>query len=86
MNFQSCVATPIILKKLGCNITELYCEPDGTFPGHNSEPIPENLKTIIQKVTEVKANFGVAQDGDADRAIFIDEYGTYLWCDIVTCV
>ncbi len=80
-NGAGCVATPIILKKLGCNITELYCEPDGTFPGHNSEPIPENLKTIIQKVTEVKANFGVAQDGDADRAIFIDEYGTYLWGD-----
>jgi len=80
-NGAGCVATPIILEKLGCNITELYCEPDGTFPGHNSEPIPENLKTIIQKVTEVKANFGVAQDGDADRAIFIDEYGTYLWGD-----
>ena len=73
--------TPILLEELGCKVTKLYCTPDGTFPGHNSEPVPENLHELINKVTEVGADFGVAQDGDADRAIFIDENGTYLWGD-----
>ena len=73
--------TPILLGELGCKVTKLYCTPDGTFPGHNSEPVPENLHELMNKVTEVGADFGVAQDGDADRAIFIDENGNYLWGD-----
>ena len=80
-NGAGCVATPLILEKLGCKITELYCELDGTFPGHNSEPVPENLGDLVQKVTEVGADLGAAQDGDADRAIFIDENGIYIWGD-----
>ncbi len=75
------LVTPILLKKLGCRVTELYCVPDGTFPGHNSEPLPENLSELIKKVPEVKADIGAAQDGDADRAIFIDEKGNYIWGD-----
>jgi len=75
------LVAPVLLKKLGCRITELYCEPDGTFPGHNSEPIPENLTMLMKTVSEVHASFGVAQDGDADRAIFIDENGKYIWGD-----
>ena len=80
-NGAGILVTPILLKKLGCKLTELYCEPDGTFPGHNSEPLPENLGYLIKKVPEVNADFGVAQDGDADRAIFIDEKGNYIWGD-----
>jgi len=72
---------PKLLEKLGCKTTYLFCEPDGTFPGHNSEPLPENLTVLIKKVPEVKADIGVVQDGDADRAIFIDEKGTYIWGD-----
>jgi len=80
-NGAGSLVAPILLKKLGCKITELYCELDGTFPGHNSEPLPENLGDLIKKVPEVKADLGVAQDGDADRAIFIDEKGNYIWGD-----
>jgi len=80
-NGAGSLVTPILLKKLGCRITELYCEPDGTFPGHNSEPLPENLSELIKKVPNVKADIGAAQDGDADRAIFIDEKGNYIWGD-----
>ncbi len=75
------VVAPMLLEKLGCKVTELYCKPDGTFPGHNSEPVPENLTELTRKVTEFKADLGVAQDGDADRAIFVDENGTYIWGD-----
>jgi len=71
-------AAPILLRKLGCEVTELYCEPDGRFPGHNSEPIPENLTILLKTVHEAGASFGIAQDGDADRAIFVDENGTYI--------
>ncbi|MDH7507142.1 MAG: phosphoglucosamine mutase [Candidatus Thermoplasmatota archaeon] len=77
-NGAGSLVTPILLKKLGCKVTEIFCWPDGTFPGRNSEPLPENLVELIKKVPEVHADFGVAQDGDADRAIFIDEKGNYI--------
>ena len=80
-NGAGCPVTPILLEKLNCRITELYCEPDGTFPGRNSEPLPENLQDLIKKVPDAGADLGVGQDGDADRAIFVDEAGTYVWGD-----
>ena len=75
------ITTPILLEKLGCKVTELYCKPDGRFPGRNSEPIPENLDKLMEVVSRSEADFGVALDGDADRAIFIDENGNYIWGD-----
>ncbi len=75
------LCAPILLKKLGCRITELNCTPDGTFPGRHSEPIPENLTALMKKVPQCEASFGVGLDGDADRAIFIDEKGGYIWGD-----
>ncbi len=80
-NGAGSLVTPILLKKLGCTFTPLFCEPDGTFPGRNSEPIPDNLSALIKAVPEHDADFGIAQDGDADRAIFVDEHGTYVWGD-----
>jgi phosphomannomutase/phosphoglucomutase len=80
-NGAGSLVAPKLLEKLGCKTTELYCIPDGTFPGHNSEPLPENLKELISKVPKVNADLGVAQDGDADRAIFVDEKGNYIWGD-----
>ena len=80
-NGAGSIVAPKLLEKLGCKITQLYCTPDGTFPGHNSEPLPENLTDLIKKVPDVGADIGVAQDGDADRAIFVDEKGNYIWGD-----
>ncbi len=80
-NGAGSLVAPFLLKKLGCTITKLNCEPDGRFPGRHSEPIPENLTELMKKVSETKASFGVGLDGDADRAIFIDEKGNYLWGD-----
>jgi phosphomannomutase / phosphoglucomutase len=80
-NGAGSLVTPILLKKLGCRVTELNCKPDGTFPGRHSEPVPENLTSLMKKVSETQASFGVGLDGDADRAIFIDENGSYIWGD-----
>jgi phosphomannomutase / phosphoglucomutase len=75
------LVSPILLKKLGCRVTELNCKLDGTFPGRLSEPVPENLTMLMKKVSEIDASFGIGLDGDADRAIFIDEHGSYIWGD-----
>ncbi len=81
-NGAGCLVSPLLLTKLECSFTPLYCEPDGTFPGRNSEPLPENLQDLMNKVKEDgNAVFGIGQDGDADRAIFVDENGGYIWGD-----
>jgi len=75
------VACPI-LKKLGCEVIELYCEMDGRFPNHHPDPtLPEALKDLIKKVAETKADLGVAYDGDGDRIGVIDDRGDILWGD-----
>jgi len=76
------VIAPQILKKLNIDLTELYCVSDGTFPNHHPDPtLPETLKDLIAKVKEVKADIGIALDGDADRIGVIDEKGNILWGD-----
>ncbi len=80
-NGAGCLVSPKLLEKLGCKTTYLYCEADGTFPGRNSEPLPENLKDLIDKTKQASVVFGIGQDGDADRAIFVDEKGDYIWGD-----
>jgi len=80
-NGAGCFVAPSLLKELGCDVRELNCEPDGFFKGRPSEPVPENLKELMKKVPEENAVFGVAQDGDADRAIFVDEKGNFVFGD-----
>lgn len=74
-------STPVILKELGCKVITLNAQPDGTFPGHESEPTETNLKDLISMVKETRADLGIANDGDADRAIFIDDKGRFLHGD-----
>lgn len=76
------IVAPELLRKLGCDVTELYCEPDGNFPNHFADPtVPENLKDLIAKTKETGADVGFAYDGDADRIGAIDEQGNILWGD-----
>ena len=57
----------------------LYCNLDGNFPNHPADPInPENLKDLQSEVLKTKANLGIAFDGDADRAFFVDEKGELI--------
>ncbi len=80
-NGAACYTTPYLLSKLGVRVISLNCQPDGTFPGHESEPKPENLRDLMALVRDCDADLGIAHDGDADRAIFIDENGRFLYGD-----
>jgi len=75
------LATPRLLRDLGCKVTSLNANIDGTFPGRLPEPRPENLKELALIVKAVGADLGVAFDGDADRSIFVDENGEIYWGD-----
>jgi len=80
-NGAGCLVTPYLLAALGCRVISLHGQPDGTFPGRPPEPVPEHLGDLLRLVRETHADFGVAHDGDADRAIFVDERGTFLQGD-----
>ena len=75
------LVTPSLFVDLGCEVITLNAQPDGRFPGHLSEPTPENLKSLMKKVVVEGASFGVAHDGDADRTIFVDDKGNYMMGD-----
>jgi len=70
--------TPEILKMLGCRVLTVNGTLDGRFPGRTPEPTPEGLAALSQLVVSSGASFGVAHDGDADRAVFVDEKGHYI--------
>jgi phosphomannomutase/phosphoglucomutase len=73
---------PPIFRRLGCEVWEIACVMDGSFPIHHPDPtVPENLELLIKKVREEKADLGVAYDGDADRIGAVDEKGNILWGD-----
>jgi phosphomannomutase/phosphoglucomutase len=75
------VAGPIF-RRLGCDVVELYCEMDGRFPNHHPDPtLPEAMKDLIKKVSETRADFGIAYDGDADRIGVVDDEGHLIWGD-----
>lgn len=69
---------PYLLEKMGCRVITLNSHIDGSFPGRGSEPTPENLKILGDMVKRTNSDFGVALDGDADRAIFVDEKGEFI--------
>jgi phosphomannomutase / phosphoglucomutase len=74
----ACITTPVILTKLGCKVITINGIMDGTFPGRLPEPSIEGLKNLAELVKSSGAAFGVAHDGDADRAVFIDERGRFV--------
>ncbi len=73
--------TPKILSRLGCRVITINAQPDGLFPGRLPEPVEEHLGDLKDAVVDAGADFGVAHDGDADRAAFIDEKGRYVTGD-----
>ena len=73
---------PKLLKTLGCEVTELFCDIDGTFPNHHPDPSnPKNLAELIVTVNHYKADIGIAFDGDGDRLGVVDSNGKIIWPD-----
>lgn len=79
---------PAILPKLPLTTENMYFELDGTFPNHEANPQKhENLQDLIKVVTEKGLDFGIAFDGDGDRAVFVDDLGRpVLGTDVITIV
>jgi phosphomannomutase len=78
---------PPVFEKLPIDVTPLYFEPDGSFPNHPASPIElENLVDLQKKIAELKADFGVAFDGDADRMFLVDANGKQVGGDITTAL
>jgi phosphomannomutase len=86
-NGMGAVGLVPLLGRLPLVVTRLYFEPDGTFPNHEADPLKlENLEDVIAAVKSHRADFGVAFDGDGDRAVFIDERGTAVPSDRITAL
>jgi len=69
------LVTPYLCRELGCEVVTINSNIDGTFPGRLPEPTPANLDALCRIVRSTGFDIGVAHDGDADRAIFVDEKG-----------
>lgn len=80
-NGAGAVTSPGLLDSLGVRAITLNGNPQGTFPGHPSEPTPDNLKDLVAVVKATGADLGIAHDGDADRTIFVDDQGNYVYGD-----
>jgi phosphomannomutase/phosphoglucomutase len=75
---------PGLLRRLGCEVVELFCESDGSFPNHLPDPEDaENMRDLQATVLAVGADLGVAYDGDADRVGVVDERGRRHEADLI---
>lgn len=74
VNSSGSIIVPLLLKKLGCEVIELFCDGSGKFP-HKPEPIPENLKQLSKAVKKNNADLGISVDPDTDRLVLITEEG-----------
>ncbi|MFI5234361.1 MAG: phosphomannomutase/phosphoglucomutase [Gemmatimonadales bacterium] len=75
------------LEALGCEVTPLFCDSDGTFPNHHPDPtVPENLEDLRAAVRRTGAELGIAFDGDADRIGAVDEDGRILFGDQILII
>ncbi len=81
-NGTACTAAAPIYKRLGVDVTGLYCDMDGHFPNHHPDPtVLSNLDDLRKRVVEEKADFGIAFDGDGDRIGVVDEQGRPIFGD-----
>jgi len=73
---------PRLYRALGCEVIELFCEVDGTFPNHHPDPAhPENLQDLIRCLRETDAEIGLAFDGDGDRLGVVTKGGSIIFPD-----
>ena len=84
-NGMAAIGLEPLLERLGLEVERLYFEPDGTFPNHEADPLKlENLRDLVAAVQRTGADLGVAFDGDADRAVIVDNEGIPIPSDLMT--
>jgi phosphomannomutase/phosphoglucomutase len=72
------LTSPDFFRRLGCDVVTVNATPDGHFPGRQPEPVGSQLTSLSRLVRTADADLGIAHDGDADRAVFVDETGTFV--------
>jgi len=76
-----------ILKSLGCDVHDLYCDMDGTFPNHEPDPtVLDNMKDLIQEVKENNLSLGIGIDGDGDRIGVVNGSGKIIFGDMLLVI
>ena len=76
------LVAPEILRGIGCDVVELYSEPDGRFPNHHPDPtVVDYIQDLIKTTQQESAHMGVGYDGDADRIGVVDTDGRIIWGD-----
>jgi phosphomannomutase len=86
-NGMAGVAVPRVFERTPIELVGLYLEPDGTFPNHPADPLrPENLEDLLELMEQERPDLGIAFDGDADRAFFVDDQGVALSGSTTTAV
>ncbi len=76
------LVAPELLKRLGCNVTGLFLDPDGNFPNHLPDPtVRKYMSDLIAEVKKTGADIGIGYDGDADRLGAVDSGGNIVWAD-----
>jgi phosphomannomutase/phosphoglucomutase len=83
-NGTASLIAPQLVAALGCEVTRLYCEMDGTFPNHHPDPtVVENLVDLQSAVISNGLELGIAFDGDADRIGVVSDTGGIIWGDML---
>ncbi len=73
-----------LYRQLGCQVSELYCESDPTFPNHHPDPVnADNMQDLIAEVQKLDADIGIGIDGDGDRIGVVDKEGNMIWGDML---
>jgi len=73
---------PTLYRRMGCEVVELFCDVDGSFPNHHPDPsVPENLRDVIHALKTTDAEIGLAFDGDGDRLGVVTKDGSIIYAD-----